>query len=79
MANPSVPVSDGGDLLAQEIREEVGRLVHHPVEEVKRLEHVAADGESATTPLLTVLGVGLLLAGVFAVVCTIVMLVYYLA
>ncbi len=79
MANPSVPVSDGGDLLAQEIRQEVGRLVHHPVEEVKRLEHVAADGESATTPLLTVLGVGLFLAGVFAVVCTIVMLVYYLA
>lgn len=79
MANPSVPVSDGGDLLAQEIREEVGRLVHHPIEEVKRLEHVAADGESATTPLLTVLGVALFLAGVFAVVCAIAMLVYYTA
>jgi hypothetical protein len=79
MANPSVPVSDGGDLLAQEIREEVGRLVHHPIEEVKRLEHVAADGESATTPLLTVLGVALFLAGVFAIVCAIAMLVYYTA
>lgn len=79
MANPSVPVSDGGDLLAQEIREEVGRLIHHPIEEVKRLEHVAADGESATTPLLTVVGVGLLLAAVFAIVCTIAMVVYYWA
>lgn len=79
MANPSVPVSDGGDLLAQEIREEVGRLLHHPIEEVKRLEHVAADGESATTPLLTVLGVALFLLAVFAVVCAIVMAVYYWA
>ena len=79
MANPSVPVSDGGDLLAQEIREEVGRFIHHPVGEVKRLEHVAADGESATTPLLTVVGVGLVLAVIFAVVTAITMLVYYTA
>jgi hypothetical protein len=77
MANPSVPVSDGGDLLAQEIREEVGRLIHHPIDEVKRLEHVAADGESATTPLLTVLGVGLFLAVVFAIVTALAMAVYY--
>lgn len=77
MHTPSHPLSDGTDLLAQEIREEAGRLVHHPVDEVKRLEHVAADGESATTPLLVTLGVALLLAAVFAIVTTVVMIVYY--
>ena len=38
--SPHVP--DGGDLLAMEIREEAGRLIAHPIEEVKRLERVAA-------------------------------------
>ncbi len=33
----------GTDLLAHEIKEEAGRLVRHPVEEVKRLEHVAEE------------------------------------
>ncbi len=79
MTTRPVPVSDGGDLLAQEIREEVGRLVHHPIDEVKRLEHVAAEGESATTPLLTVVGVGLVLAVIFVIVTAITMLVYYTA
>lgn len=79
MATPSAPLSDGGDLLAQEIREEVGRLIHHPIDEVKRLEHVAADGQSATTPLLTVLGVGLVLAVIFALVTAVTMVVYYTA
>ena len=32
---------------------EVAHLVRHPIEELKRLEHVAADGDSPTTPLLT--------------------------
>ena len=59
-------VPDGTDLLVQELREEVGHLVRHPIEELKRLEHVAADGDSPTTPLLTVVGIGLAIAVLFA-------------
>lgn len=70
-------VPDGTDLLAEEIREETGRLLHHPIEEVKRLEHVAAEGESATTPLLLVLGVTVGIGLVAAVVLTATLLVYY--
>lgn len=51
------PGHDGTELLLEEIREEAGRLLTHPVQEVVRLEHVAADGESAATPLIVVLGV----------------------
>lgn len=77
VTTPSVPASDGGDLLAQEIREEVGRLIHHPIDEVRRLEHVAADGESPTTPLLTVVGVAAILVVIFAIVTAVTMVVYY--
>ena len=34
----------GTDLLAQEIKDEASRLAHHPLAEVKRLEHVAEEG-----------------------------------
>ncbi len=70
---------EGSELLGQELREEVGRLVHHPGSEIKRLEGVAARGESASTPLLATTGVALFIIAVFAVVVTIVFLVYYLA
>ncbi len=63
MSTPNAPdahVPDGTDLLVQEIREEVAHLVKHPIEELKRLEHVAADGDSPTTPLLTVMGTAVL-------------------
>jgi hypothetical protein len=73
--SPHVP--DGTDLLAQEIKEEAGRLIAHPIEEVKRLEHVAADGESATTPLLTALGVAAAVGLVLAIVTAVIMVVYY--
>ncbi len=53
------PGHDGTELLLEEIREEAGRLLTHPVREVVRLEHVAADGESAATPMIVVLGVAL--------------------
>ena len=75
--SPHVP--DGTDLLALEIKEEAGRLIAHPVEEVKRLERVAAEGESATTPLLTTLGVALIVGSILAIVTTILMVVYYIA
>ena len=68
---------DGTELLAHETRDEIARLVTHPVEEMKRLERVAADGESASTPLLLVLGISALLACIAAAVIALTMLVYY--
>jgi hypothetical protein len=68
-------VPDGSDLLLQEIREEVGHLVRHPIDEVKRLEHVAADGDSPTTPLLTIIGATLVVATIFAAVLGLTLLV----
>ena len=70
---------EGGDLLLAEIREETSKLVRHPIEEIKRLEHVAEEGESAATPLIVVLGVALALAAIFAVFCAIAVAVYYIA
>jgi hypothetical protein len=61
-------VPDGTDLLAQELRDEVGHLVRHPIEEIKRLEHVAADGASPTTPLLTVIGAVFFVGVIFVLV-----------
>ncbi len=67
----------GTDLLLQEIREEAGRLVHHPVAEIKRLEAVVEEGESAATPLLIFVGVAIILAVIVAVVMTVVFFAYY--
>jgi cobalamin biosynthesis protein CobD/CbiB len=67
----------GTDLLVDEIREEAGRLVHHPVAEMKRLERVAEEGESAATPLILFVGVAIILAVIAAVVITVVFLAYY--
>jgi hypothetical protein len=77
LSPPSVPESDGTELLLHELRDEASSLAHHPVEEIRRLTHVAADGESPTTPLLVVLGVTLLIAVIFAIVVTAALLVYY--
>ena len=67
----------GADLLLLEIREETGRLIHHPIEEVKRLEHVVEEGDSPATLLLltlTVAGFALVIGGV---VIAIALTVYY--
>jgi len=72
-------VPDGTDLLTQELREEVAHLARHPIAELRRLEHVAADGDSPTTPLLTVIGVGLGVAVLFAAVLGVTLLVASLA
>jgi uncharacterized membrane protein len=77
MSTPSSPEPDGTELLIREIREEASHLAHHPVEEIRRLAHVAADGESPTTPMLVTLGVALFVAAIFAVVLTAALLVYY--
>ena len=63
---PDTHVPDGTDLLVQELREEFAHLAKHPLEELKRLEHVAADGDSPTTPLLSVIGIGLAIGVLFA-------------
>jgi hypothetical protein len=68
-------VPDGTDLLSQELRGEVAHLVRHPIEELKRLEHVAADGDSPTTPMLTVIGLGLAIVVLFAAVLGLTLLV----
>jgi hypothetical protein len=61
----------------QEIREEAGRLVHHPIAEIKRLEGVVEEGESAATPLLLFVGVGIILVVIAAVAMTVVFFAYY--
>jgi cobalamin biosynthesis protein CobD/CbiB len=75
--NASPDDRQGTDLLLQEIREEAGRLVHHPVAEIKRLEDVVEEGESAATPLLLFVGVAMIVAVIAAVVMTVVFFAYY--
>jgi hypothetical protein len=75
--NASPDDRQGTDLLVQEIREEAGRLVHHPVAEIRRLEGVVEEGESAATPLLLIVGVAIVLAVIVAVVMTVVFFAYY--
>ena len=77
MTTPTAPVTDDTELILHEIRDEASSLTHHPVEEVRRLAHVAADGESPTTPLLVYLGVGAGVLVVLALLLTLVLLVYY--
>jgi hypothetical protein len=67
----------GADLLTQELKEEAGRLVHHPILELRRLEHVAAEGDSPTTPMLVILGVAGALALIAAVAMAIALFAYY--
>ena len=74
-ASPDDP--QGTDLLAQEIKDEASRLLHHPVAEIKRLERVADKGDSAATPLILFVGVAIALAVIVAVVTIIVFVAYY--
>jgi hypothetical protein len=67
----------GTDLLMEEIREEAGRLVHHPVAEVKRLEGVAEEGQSAATPLILFVGIAIILVVIAAIVMAVVFFAYY--
>ena len=67
----------GTDLLAHEIKEEAGRLVRHPVEEVKRLEYVAEEGDSPAAMLLLILAVTAVMAVILAVVISVALVVYY--
>ena len=69
----------GTDLLAQEIKDEAGRLVHHPIAEMKRLEHVVEEGDSPATPLILTVAVTAGIALVVVVVLTLVFVAYYTA
>ena len=77
MTAPTIPVADDTELLLHEIRDEASHLVHHPVEEIRRLAHVAAEGDSATTPLLVTIGVITGVAVILALMLTAALLVYY--
>ena len=67
----------GTDLLAQEIKDEASRLVHHPLAEVKRLEHVAEEGDSPAAILVLILAVIGVAAVILTVVISVSLVVYY--
>ena len=77
MSTPLAPELGDGEFLLHEIQHEASSLAHHPVEEVRRLAHLAADGESGTTPLLLTVGVTVVIAVVLALFLTAAMLLYY--
>jgi len=77
MKTQQVQGPDDTELILDEIRHEASSLVHHPVEEVRRLTHVAADGDSPTTPLLVSLGVAGFVFVILAVLLVLVLLIYY--
>ena len=56
---------------------EVVHAVEHPVETAKALEHEAAEGKSARTPVIAVTGIALILAVIFAVLVTIALVLYF--
>ena len=68
---------DGAELLLDEVRDEARMLIAHPIDEVKRLEHVAADGESAAAPLILLTGIGLVLTVVVVVTSALALVLYY--
>ena len=77
MTTQQVQGPDDTELILEEARHEASSLVHHPVEEVRRLSHVAAEGDSPTTPLLVTLGVAGVVFVILAVLLVLVLLIYY--
>ena len=67
----------GADVLTEEIKEEASRLLHHPVEEMKRLEHVVEEGDSPATMLLLTLAVAGFALVIGGIVIAIALTVYY--
>jgi hypothetical protein len=67
-----VTVSDSVDKA-----KDVVHAVEHPVETAKALEHEAAEGKSARTPLIAVTGITLVLAVIFAILVTITLVLYF--
>jgi hypothetical protein len=67
----------GADVLTEEIKEEASRLIHHPVEEMKRLEHVVEEGDSPATLLLLMFGMVAAAVVIGGIAIAAAMLVYY--
>ena len=65
-------MSDSGDKA-----KDVVHAVEHPVETVKALEHEAAEGKSARTPLIAVTGIALILAVIFVILLAIILTLYF--
>jgi hypothetical protein len=51
--------------------------VEHPVETAKALEHEAAEGKSARTPLIAIGGITLLLLVIFVILLAIALTLYF--
>ena len=56
---------------------DVVHAVEHPVETAKALEHEAAEGESARTPLILVSGITLILGVIFVILLAITLTLYF--
>lgn len=69
----------GAEVVVQELKDEAGRLAHHPIAEVKRLEHVVEEGDSSATPLILMVVVTVFAALAVAVVVILAFLAYYSA
>ena len=56
---------------------DVVHAVEHPVETAKALEHEAAEGKSARTPLIAVTGIALILGVIFVILLAIILTLYF--
>jgi hypothetical protein len=56
---------------------DVVHAVEHPVETAKALEHEAAEGQSARTPLIVVSGITLILGVIFVILLAITLTLYF--
>ncbi len=56
---------------------DVVHAVEHPVETAKALEHEAAEGKSARTPLIAVTGITLILGVIFVILLAITLTLYF--
>ena len=54
-----------------------GHAVEHPVETAKALEHEAAEGRSARTPVIAVTGIALILGVIFVILLAIALTLYF--
>jgi hypothetical protein len=66
------PDGEPGELM----RDEVGRLAHHPREEVARLRSEEREGESGATPFMAIAALG---PPLIVLVIAVAVAVYYLA
>jgi hypothetical protein len=62
----------------QEMAREIVHAVEHPVAVAKELEHEAAEGSSARTPAIALVGITMVAFVIFALMLAVAMTVYYL-